>query len=174
MKMLFDFLPIILFFVAYKVWGIYVATLTAMAISLIQILYFWLRHHRFELMQVITLIIILLLGTATLLLHNPLFIKWKPTAIYWAFAVAFLVTHFFAKKTLIERMLDKNINLPKTVWRKLNLSWIIFFMLLGIVNIYVLYNFSTNAWVNFKLFGALGATILFVVIQSFYITKHAK
>jgi intracellular septation protein len=174
MKMLFDFLPIVLFFITYKFLGIYPATLVAMITSAMQIIYIWLRHHRLELMQIITLVIILVLGSATLFLHNPMFIKWKPTAIYWVFAVVFLATHFVAKKTLLEQMLGQKITLPKAVWNKLNLSWTIFFAVLGLVNIYVIYNFSTNAWVNFKLFGALGLTVAFVIIQSFYIAKYAK
>jgi intracellular septation protein len=174
MKMLFDFLPIALFFVAYKFFGIYAATLVAMVTSLLQIFYIWIKHHRLELMHIITLVIILVLGSATLFMHNPMFIKWKPTAIYWVFAVVFITTHFFTKKTLIEQMLGKKIALPKSVWGKLNLGWAVFFAVLGLINVYVVYNFSTNAWVNFKLFGAMGLTVAFVIVQSFYIAKYAK
>ena len=172
MKMLVDFFPIILFFTAYKFFGIYTATAVAMAASLLQVLYSWFWHHRVEAMQVITLVVIMLLGSVTLLLHNIMFIKWKPTVIYWIFALMFLLTQFIGNKTLLQRMLGTKITLPVTVWNRLNISWAVFFAAMGIANLYVVYNYSTNTWVNFKLFGTLGLTVLFVIIQSFYMAKY--
>lgn len=174
MKLLFDFFPILLFFIAYKFFGIFVATAVAMVASLFQVGYYWIRHHRVEMLHVITLVTILILGSATLLLRNIMFIKWKPTVIYWIFALAFLITQFFGPKTLLERMMDKQITLPQTLWKRLNLSWVIFWALMGIANLYVVYNYNTNTWVNFKLFGTLGLTIVFVIGQSYFMRKHIE
>jgi intracellular septation protein len=174
MKLLFDFFPIILFFIAYKLVGIYVATAVAMLASLIQTMSFWFKHRRFELTHIITLAIILILGSATIILHDAMFIKWKPTAVYWLFALLFLGTQFIGNKTLIQRMMDGKLTLPDVIWTRLNLSWSIFFVAMGIANLYVVYHFSTNTWVNFKLFGTLGLTIVFVVVQSLYIARHIE
>ncbi len=172
MKFLVDFLPIIVFFVVYKFYGIYAATASAIAISFLQVGYTWLRTRKFEKMQVATLLIITVLGGATLLLHNEMFIKWKPTAINWVFALVFLISHFVGRKNLTQAVLDKNVKLPQSVWARLNLSWVAFFVIVGAVNIYVVYHYSTNTWVNFKLFGVLGLTVIFVIIQAIYLAKH--
>lgn len=172
MKLLFDFLPILLFFLAFKLFDIYIATSVGMVASLLQVAFYWLKHRRFESLHVITFVLVTVLGGATLFFHNATFIKWKPTAIYWAFAIAFLGSRFISKKPLIQSLMEKNLTLPQTVWRRLNLSWVIFFSLMGIINLYVVYHFSTNAWVNFKLFGALGLTIVFIVAQALYMTKY--
>ena len=174
MKLLFDFFPIILFFIAYKLFGIYVATAVAMLASFLQVAGFWFKHHRFESTHLITLVIILLLGSATIFLHDAMFIKWKPTVVYWIFALLFLGTQFIGNKTLIQRMIGGKITLPNFVWNRLNLLWGIFFAVMGVANLYVVYNFTTNAWVNFKLFGTLGLTIVFVVLQSFYIARYIE
>lgn len=172
MKLLFDFFPIFIFFLAFKFFGIYIATATTMAASLLQVAIYWLRHKSFESLHIITLITVMLFGGTTLLLHNELFIKWKPTAIYWIFAVVFLGSQFIGKKPLIQRLLDSKMSLPKAVWQRLNISWVLFFAVMGIANVYVLYHFSTNAWVNFKLFGTLGLTILFLIFQAIYMSKY--
>lgn len=174
MKLLFDFFPILLFFIAFKFYGIYYATAVAMIASILQVAGYWIKHRRFETLHIITLVCVIFLGGATLLFHNPLFIKWKPTVIYWAFAVAFFCTHFIGKKPLIQRMMEEKLVLPQGVWHRLNLSWVIFFVVMGCVNIYVAYHFSTNIWVDFKLFGTLGLTFLFVILQAFYMARHAE
>ena len=117
---------------------------------------------------------ILILGGATLLLKNEIFVKWKPTVVYWALAIALLGSQLFSTKPLLQRLGEGSILLPERIWRHLNTMWWIFFLLLGLTNLYVVYNFSTTAWVNFKLFGTLGLTLLFVVLQSIYMAKHAK
>ena len=172
MKLLFDFFPIVLFFIAYKFFDIYAATVVAMAASLVQVAVYWFKHKQFESLHVITLITVVLLGGATLMLHNTLFIKWKPTAIYWVFAIVFLLSQFIGKRPLIQRMMDKQVTLPRTIWVKLNLSWSLFFLVMGAINLYVVYHFSTNAWVNFKLFGTLGLFIIFIVGQAVYMSKY--
>ncbi|MCL5261579.1 MAG: septation protein A [Gammaproteobacteria bacterium] len=173
MKLLFDFFPVIFFFIVFKFYGIYAATAIAIIASFLQISLYWLKHRRFEISQTITLVLIVILGGATLLSHNTLFIKWKPTAVYWVLAIVF-VTSQFGEKTIIQRLMDSKINLPKNIWKQLNISWCVFFVLLGIVNLYVAYHYSTAAWVNFKLFGALGSTLVFVLIQALYMTKFVE
>jgi intracellular septation protein len=174
MKLLFDFFPILLFFIAFKFFGMYIATAVAMIASFLQVSIFWLKHRRFETMQIITLVCVLLLGGATLILHNAIFFKWKPTAIYWLFALVFFSTQFIGKKPLIQRLMQEKIMLPEKVWQHVNLSWVIFFAAMGGINLYVAYNFSTDIWVDFKLFGGLGLTALFAFLQAFYIAKHAE
>ena len=163
MKLFFDFFPIFLFFIAFKLAGIYIATVVTMLASLVQVGVYWLKYRKFEILHLITLVIVLLLGSTTLLLHNELFIKWKPTAIYWIFALTFFISQLIGKKPLIQRLLDNQLTLPQFAWQRLNLSWVMFFLCMGILNIYVVYHFSTNTWVNFKLFGTFGISIAFLI-----------
>ena len=172
MKFLYDFFPIVLFFIAYKLYGMYVATAVIIVSSLLQVGYSWFRHRKVEKMHLITLVIVLVFGGLTLILQDPVFIKWKPTVVNWLFATAFLGSQFIGAKTLVERMMSTQIDLPSPVWRRLNLTWVAFFVVSGAVNIYVAYNFSEDTWVNFKLFGVLGLTIAFIIIQAFYISRH--
>ncbi len=174
MKLLFDFLPILLFFLAYKLEGIYVATTVAIVISCLQVAFCWFRFRRVERLHLITLVLIVVLGSATLFLHNDLFIKWKPTVINWLFALTFLISQFVCQKPMIQKMLDGNVKLPAFVWRRLNLSWSIFFFFMGVANLYVVYHYDNDTWVNFKLFGILGLTVLFVMLQAVYLAKHLE
>lgn len=174
MKLLFDFFPILLFFIAYKIYGIYTATVVAIVAAFIQVAWFWLQHRRFETMHLVTLGLIVVLGGATLILQDEMFIKWKPTVVNWLFAVVFAGSHFIGNKTIIERMMGGNITLPQSIWARLNASWTMFFLVLGVTNLYVLYNFDTDTWVNFKLFGMLGLTLAFVVLQAVYLGRHIK
>ncbi len=191
MKLLFDFLPILLFFLAFKLYpqffsdpqlgfipggeagAIYAATLVAILASLAQVVFFWLKHRRFEKMHLITLALILVLGGATLIFHNETFIKWKPTAVNWLFGLVFLGSQWIGSKPLVQRMMEANVQLvDERVWTRLNLSWVVFFILMGLVNLYVAFNFSTEIWVNFKLFGLLGLTIAFVIGQALFLSKY--
>ena len=174
MKFLFDFSPIVLFFVAYKFYGIYIATMAAMLASLVQVTLFWMKQRRFEVMHIITLLTILVLGGATLIFHNELFIKWKPTAINWVFALILLCSQFIGHKNIIQKLLEKNVTLPNKIWSRLNMSWVVFLTLMGAINIYVAYHYKTDTWVNFKLFGVLGLTILFTIIQAIYLSRHVE
>lgn len=172
MKLFFDMLPIVIFFVAYKTYDIYIATATAIACVVAQIIFFYIKGKRPETMHWVTLLFIVVLGGATLYLRDEIFIKWKPTVVYWILGLIFLVSRYVGKKTLAERMLDKNIELPKPIWYKLNTSWYAFFFIMGMLNIFVVYNFDTDTWVNFKLFGTLGLTLVFVVIQGLVLSRH--
>lgn len=174
MKFLFDFFPIVLFFVAYKIYGIYAATVVAIAASFVQVGLFWLKHKRFETTHLLTLGLIVIFGGATLLLKDEMFIKWKPSVLNWLLGMVFLGSQFIGKQNITQRMLGNNIALPASGWTRLNLSWAGFFILLGFINLYVVYNFDTDTWVNFKLFGMLGLTFLFVIAQAFYLSRHAK
>jgi intracellular septation protein len=175
MKFLFDLFPIVLFFIAYKVYDIYVATAVIIVASIIQVVWFWFKHHRIEKMHLITLALVVTLGGATLLLHDENFIKWKPTIVNWAFAIAFFGSHFIGQKTLLQRMLDSQIEVTKQyVWKVLNIAWVAFFVIMGIINLYVAFNFDTNTWVNFKLFGLMGLTLIFVIGQGIYLARYIK
>lgn len=172
MKFLFDYFPIICFFIAYKFSNIYTATEVTIAASLIQLTVYWIIHRRFETLHALTFVFVVLLGGSTLLFHKDIFIKWKPSVIYWIFAITLLTSQFFSAKTVLERMLSDKISLAAKIWKRLNMSWAIFFILLGCLNLYVVYHFDTNAWVNFKLFGTLGITLVFIVVQALYMARH--
>lgn len=174
MKFLFDYFPIICFFIAYKLWGIYTATGVTIAASTLQLGVYWIIHRRFETLHFLTFVFVVLLGGSTLLLHNDIFIKWKPSVIYWAFAAVLLISPFLGKKTLLERMLSDKISLASKIWQRLNVAWAIFFTLLGLLNIYVIYHFDTDVWVNFKLFGTLGIMLAFIIAQAVYMARHIK
>lgn len=179
MKILFDLLPVIVFFVAYKLpedshTGMLYGTAAAILASAAQVLYLWLRHRKVEKMYWVTLILIVLLGGATLLLDDERFFKWKPTAVNWAFALAFLGSALFTGKGLLRRMLEGSIDLPDPIWTRLNNAWVGFFFISGVLNLVVAYNFATETWVNFKLFGMLGLTFAFAIGQGFYLARHAR
>lgn len=172
MKFLFDFFPILLFFIGYKLFGIYNATAIAMLASLVQVVVHRLIHQRYEKMHLYSLAIIFVLGGATLFFHNPWFIKWKPTGIYWVTALIFMISPLFTDKPLIQKMMENNINLPTKIWYRLNYAWSVFFITMGGLNLYVAWYYSTDTWVNFKLFGGAGFTLLFVLLQAIYLTRH--
>lgn len=174
MKLLFDYFPIICFFIAYKFFGIFIATEVTMAACILQNITYWLMHKRFEKLHLITLLSVLILGGFTLFFHNIIFIQWKPTIIYWIFAGVLLFSQFFSHKNVLIRMLGDKISLPQKIWNTLNIAWSVFFIFLGFLNIYVIYHYSTNAWVNFKLFGTLGLTLAFTIAQAIYMSRHIQ
>lgn len=174
MKFLFDIFPVVLFFVAFKLFGIYTATAVAIGATFVQIGWTWFRHRKVEKMLWMSLGVIVLFGGATLVLQNETFIKWKPTVLYWLFSATLTVAALVFKKNLIRGMMEKQITLPDVVWNKLQLSWILFFTVMGAVNLYVAYNFSTDAWVNFKLFGGIGLMLLFVLLQALMLAPYMR
>lgn len=137
MKFLYDFFPILLFFIAFKTHGIYAATVVAIVASLAQVGWFRFRHGRFETMHLVTLALIVVFGGATLILHDKQFIMWKPTVLNWLFALAFLGSQFVGRQTLIERLMGHAINVPAKIWSRMNLAWVVFFLALGVANLYV-------------------------------------
>jgi intracellular septation protein len=172
MKFLFDLFPVILFFVAFKFFGIYIATAVAIVATVAQIAWVCYRHRKIDNIQWVTLGVIMVFGGATLLLHDETFIKWKPTVLYWLFGAALLVAEFGFRKNLIKAMMGKQITLADSIWRWLLMSWIGFFVIMGVLNLYVAFNFSTDAWVNFKLFGGTGLMLAFVVLQALFLAKY--
>jgi len=174
MKFMFDLFPVLLFFIAYKMYDIYTATAVLIIACFVQTVSHWAIHKRFEKSHVITLILVSLFGGATLLLQDEMFIKWKPSVINWLFGVAFIGSQFIGEKNLIQRMLGAQLDLPQTIWRNLNSAWAIFFIALGFVNLYVVYNFDTDTWVDFKMFGLMGLTLGFMLLQGIYLAKHIK
>jgi len=177
MKLFFDFFPVLVFFVAYYIpddqsQSMYIATAATIVAVIIQVLVFWIIYRRFEKTHLVTLAIILVLGGLTLLLQDKRFFMWKPTAVNWLFAAAFLLSEFIGKKPLIQRMMDHAITIPENIWYTLNRSWIALFIFSGALNLAVAYNFSEVIWVNFKVFGILGLTLLFAVAQALYLANY--
>jgi len=180
MKFLYDLFPLLLFFAAYKFYDIYVATGVAIVASIVQVAGFWLRHRRFETMQVVTLGIIAVFGGLTIALHDDTFIKWKPTLVYWILGALVLGSQWIGRRTIIDRMLSAQVTLSEPVWRRLNLAWGTFFLALGALNLYVAFFYRPDLdetarrdiWVNFKVFGLMAITIVFVIAQAFYMTRH--
>lgn len=173
MKLLLDFLPVIIFFAVYKFSGdIILATAILIPATLLQMAYTWIKTHRIEKMQLVTLGLVVVLGGATILLDDKAFIQWKPTVVNWLFALAFFGSHFIGSKTIVQRMMDTSLELPTQIWRQLNIGWTLFFVVMGVLNLVVVYNLSEEAWVNFKLFGMLGCTLIFVIAQGVYISRH--
>ena len=174
MKLLVDFFPIILFFVAFKFAGIYVATGVAIAATVVQIA--WLRHSRgkVEPMQWVSLAVIVLFGGATIALQNETFIKWKPTVLYWLMAGTLMAGQLVFRKNLLKSLMGSQMELPEAAWRVTNWSWIVFLSAMGVVNLWVAFNFDTNTWVNFKLFGGMGLMIVFIVGQAVWLARYVK
>jgi intracellular septation protein len=172
MKLLFDLFPVLLFFIAFKAFGIFVATAVAMGATFGQIAWLWWRGRKIDKMLWVSLAVITVFGGATLVLANETFIKWKPTVLYWLFGTALLIASVAFKKNLVRSMMEQQVSLPEEVWKRLQASWIGFFAVMGALNLYVAYNFSTDAWVNFKLFGGLGLMFAFVLLQALLLAKH--
>ncbi|HSV79377.1 MAG TPA: septation protein A [Ramlibacter sp.] len=174
MKLLIDFFPIILFFVAFKIWGIYVATAVAIAATVAQIGYLRWSHGKVEPMQWLSLGIIVLFGGATILAHDETFIKWKPTVLYWLMAGALAAGQLVFRKNLLKSLMGSQLVLPDPAWRAMNWSWIAFFAVMGVLNLWVAYHYDTDTWVSFKLFGGLGLMALFVIGQAVYLGRYVK
>ena len=174
MKFLFDLFPVILFFIAFKFSGIYVATGVAMAATFAQIGWVWFKHRKVDTMLWVSLAIITVFGGMTLIFHDETFIKWKPTVLYWCFALALAGSAVLLKKNLIRVLLAEQFELPETVWGQLNWSWVGFFTFMGFANLAVAFafNLSTDDWVTFKLFGGTGLMLVFVVIQGLLLSKY--
>ncbi len=196
MKLLFDVFPVILFFVFFKfgnshpetadailaafhiVLGpsikpaIFLATLVSIFATTLQILWTKYRHGKVDAMLWVSFFVIVLFGGATLIFHNDTFIRWKPTVLYWLFSGALIGSNLIFKKNLIRSALSNKMALPVRIWNLLNLSWGLFFLALGFINLYVAYNYPIESWVNFKLFGFTGLMLIFVVAQSAWLSKY--
>ena len=201
MKLIFDFFPIILFFVSFyqakflidntfignlvnperpeHINATIIATGVAIVASFIQVGYHWITTHKIERMHIFSLALITVLGGITIVIGDPAFIQWKPTVLNWAFALVFVLSIFIGEKNLVERMMGSQLDLPDYVWTRLNLSWVAFFIISGAANLYVAFLYDVDAqpevrmetWVDFKLFGLMGLTIVFVILQAFYLAR---
>ena len=174
MKLLIDFYPIILFFAAFKAWGIYAATAVAIVATIVQIAYLRFKTGKVETMQWVSLGVIVVFGGATLLAHDENFIKWKPTVLYWLMGGALLVGLVLFKKNFIKSLMGAQMQLPDHVWNTLNWAWTGFFAAMGVLNLWVAFNFDTDTWVNFKMFGGIGLMLAFVVGQALYLGRYLK
>ncbi|MGZ0019598.1 septation protein A [Nitrosomonas sp. wSCUT-2] len=174
MKLLFDLFPVVLFFLAYKYYDIFVATAVAIAATFVQIGWLWIRHRQIEKMMWINLAVIIVFGGATLISQDETFIKWKPTVFYWLIGSVLLISNLLFGKNLIKTALEKQMILPTTVWNILNLSWIVFFAIMGCINLFVAFSFPLDTWVSFKLFGATGLMLVFIVAQIIFLGKYLK
>ena len=172
MKLLFDLFPVILFFGVFKFAGVFAATATAIVATFAQVAWVKYRHGKVDTMLWVSLGIISIFGGATLLLHDETFIKWKPTVLYWFFSASLILSPVLFKKNLMRALLQEKLTLPDPVWGNLNLAWSAFFAVLGVVNLYVALSYSTDTWVNFKLFGATGMMLLFVIAQAAMLSKY--
>lgn len=167
-------LPVLLFFIAFKVKDIYWATGVAIFVSIAQIIYLKARGKEIDGMQWASLGIIVVFGSMTLFFHDETFIKWKPTVLYLLFAVALAGSQLLMKKNLIKTMMGKQMELPDAVWNRINWLWVVFFACMAVVNWWVATNYSTETWVNFKMFGTLGMTFVFIVAQALYIGRFIQ
>jgi intracellular septation protein len=172
MKFLFDLFPVILFFVVFKFFGIYFATAAAIVATIAQIIWVKVKHGKVDGTMIASGLIIVIFGGATLLLHDENFIKWKPTVLYWVFSVTLIVANLAFKKNLIRGLMEQQISLPNNVWNNLNLSWSLFFLVLGFINLYVAFNYSTDHWVDFKLFGTTTLMFIFIIAQGLVLNKY--
>jgi len=177
MKFLFEFLPILTFFIAFKTFDIYVATGVAIAITVLQMVWLKIKNQPITKMQIFNFLIILVFGSLTIFLHDKTFIMIKPTILYWSFALALAMSFYLFKKNLIQMVLGKEVKLKddtdETIWSKVNLSWVIYFAVLGLLNLYVAYNFTEETWVNFKL-STIGLLVVFIVLQGLWLSKYIQ
>ena len=203
MKILFDFLPIALFFGMFKYaegnkdWAagtatdwlgfmvsggivgpaeapVLLATVVVIVATLAQIVWLKLRGQKVDLILWVSLALVTALGSATIYFHSENFIKWKPTVLYWVMGASLLVGQLIFGKNGIKSLMGAQMSLPDPVWRKVNFSWVGFFAVMGVINLWVAFNFPTSTWVNFKLFGSMGLMLLFILAQAFFLNKHIK
>ncbi|HJV92575.1 MAG TPA: septation protein A [Azonexus sp.] len=199
MKLLFDLFPVILFFIAFKYseknpelaasWvgsllgsatvdikqaPILLATVVVIAATVAQIVWVWFRHGKVDKMLWVSLVLVAVFGSLTLIFQDETFIKWKPTILYWVFAGSMGFSALVMKKNAIKLMLGEQLTLPEAIWSRVNLSWIVFFVFMGFLNLVIAFNFPTDVWVNFKLFGGMGLMLVFVLGQGMVLSKYVE
>jgi intracellular septation protein len=178
MQILVDFLPVLAFVVAYWLADLHTAIFVIMAAMTIQVLLTWMIRRSVPKMLQFSTALVVGLGGLSLLLDNDLIFKWKPTVLNWAFAVAFLGSQYIGQRPLVQRLMESaapdQFKLQPGEWRQLNLMWVAYFLVAGAANIYVAYNFPENVWVNFKLFGLLGLTLIFMVLNGIWLSRREE
>jgi len=174
MQFLLDLLPVIAFFVAYKLTDIYVATGVLIVGVLIQTAWSWVRHRKVSPMLLTSAVLVLVFGGLTLAIQDPTFIKWKPSIVNWLFAGAFLASQYLSGPTIVQRLMGENVTLDAGSWKRLNVAWVAFFLVAGTLNLYVAFRYDEATWVNFKLFGLMGLTLVFALAQGVWIARKAE
>jgi intracellular septation protein len=176
MQLLFDFLPLIAFFAGYKLSGdnIFFATGVLIVAVVVQTAVQWIRHRKVSSMALVSAVLVLIFGALTLVIHDKLFIQWKFSIVNWLFAGAFLASHFFGEWPLIQRVMGENVTLAPAQWRRLSWAWIVWFAAMGALNLYVAYNFAESVWVNFKLYGSIGLTLVFALAQGVWLASKMQ
>jgi intracellular septation protein len=174
MHFLFDFIPVVAFFLVYKFSDIYMATAAAMAISAMQILFLWFTQKKLEKGPCITLVALLFLGGATLIFHDESFIKWKPTVIYAVISLFIVGKRYWSKQSAAEQLMGDKVLLAAAKWRVVDQVTLCFFLAMAVLNWWVAFTFDTTTWVHFKLFGVLALTLIYCIALSCYIAKHAE
>jgi intracellular septation protein len=174
MKLFLDFFPIVLFFVVFKAYGIYVATAIAIAATVLQIAWMRYKNGKVDTMQWVSLGVIVVFGGATLVTQDETFIKWKPSVLYWLMSATLWVGYFVFKRNFIQSLMGAQIELPQDIWGRLLHAWALFFTLMGFINLWVAYNFDTDTWVSYKLFGGLGLMLVFVLLQGVFLSRYMK
>ncbi|ALP39810.1 septation protein A [Aeromonas schubertii] len=172
MKQFIEFIPLIVFFAIYKLYDIYYATGALVVVTGLQLLYGWLKYRKVEKMQLFTFVLVAFFGSLTLIFHDDTFIKWKVTVINALFALALLIGRYGFGKNLLKQMLGKELSAPDPVWDRLNLGWVTFFALCGLLNLYIAFNLPQEVWVNFKVFGLLGLTLISTLLSGLYLYRH--
>jgi intracellular septation protein len=172
MKLLFEIITLVLFFVVYQIYDLKMAILVVIIAYSIITASAFIKHKRLSKSQLATFILVVVLGGATLVLDNELFFKWKPTVVCWLFALVLLCSYVFAKQNLLQRLGNGSLQLPTPIWTRLNFAWIVFLLFMGGINLFVAYNFDTTTWVYFKLFGAVGLLLSFMIIQCIYLWPY--
>jgi intracellular septation protein len=174
MQLLFDFFPLIVFFVAYRLFGVYVATAAIMIAMAVQVAYQWVRHRKVNTMLLVSALLVAIFGGITLMLRNPLFIQWKVTVVNWLFALAFLGSQIFSEKTLTQRVMGHAIELEPALWRQLNTIWVLNFAVIGALNLFVMYNYDEATWVYFKSWGMIGLSLITALGQAIWISARTS
>jgi len=178
MQAVLDFFSVLLFFIAFKFYGMYVATTVGIIASGLQTIIYRILKKEWDKKQIITFCVFTVFGGLTLYFHNPIFVKWKPTIVFWLFAIIILFSQFFMQKPIMQRLLEpaieKQHTLTQHLWKRINIAWTLFFILLGSINLYIAYHYNNDTWVNFKFYGILSAVFIFSVLQSIYLATYLR
>ncbi|MDA9086670.1 septation protein A [Methylophilaceae bacterium] len=174
MKFLYDLLPVILFFISYKIYDIFIATGVAIIATLLQVLYDYIKNKKIDKMLLFNGATITILGGLTIIFQDKTFIMWKPSVLYWLFTAVLFISNYFFNKNLIKLAMGQKIELEDSYWNNLNNATGLFFIMLGFINLYVAYNYEEDTWVNFKLFGITGILFIYIIFLTIYISKVSK
>lgn len=178
MHLFYEIFPVLAFFIAFKLYDIYVATSVGIVATLLQVIINRWWYKKWDRKQLITLAVFTLFGGLTLYFHNPIFVKWKPTIVFWIFAVIILLSQWITSKPVTQRLMEHILQgkgeVPKQVWLKLNLIWAFFFAALGGLNLYIAYSFNNDTWVNFKFYGITIAFFILSIVQAVYLMQYVK